>query len=257
MSDQQFVAQLLEQLQELEERLIPTGLHVLDDGLAAPDDVLQLAAEHHDAATITRLREQLEEEPETEAILAALRGQYISPSSGGDVIRNPGAVPTGRNLHGLNPALVPNRAAVAAAGRTVAALLERAVAETGAYPESIGMVLWGTDNLKTDGEAIAQVLLLIGVEPKVDDLGRVHDVSLIPLAQLARPRIDVVVTASGIFRDLFANHLELLDRAFHLVASADEPLDQNFVRKHALAIAAELEIGPDDAAARIFSNAPG
>ncbi|HEU0169150.1 MAG TPA: cobaltochelatase subunit CobN, partial [Chloroflexota bacterium] len=184
-------------------------------------------------------------------------GQYISPSSGGDVIRNPGAVPTGRNLHGLNPALVPNRAAVAAAGRTVAALLERALADTGTYPESIGMVLWGTDNLKTDGEAIAQVLLLVGVEPKVDDLGRVHDVSLLPLAQLGRPRIDVVVTASGIFRDLFANHLELLDRAFHLVASADEPLDQNFVRKHALAIAAELEISPDDAAARIFSNAPG
>jgi len=129
--------------------------------------------------------------------------------------------------------------------------------DSGAYPESIGLVLWGTDNLKTDGEAIGQVLVLLGVEPLVDDLGRVHDVRLLPLRQLGRPRIDVVVTASGIFRDLFANQLELLDRAFQLAGATDEPLDRNFVRKHALAIAAELEIAPEEAALRIFSNAPG
>lgn len=250
------IAELLAALQEIEERLIPTGLHVLDDG-SGLDSAIALAAEHHPPDVVQGIERALAQTDETGPILRALDGRYLEPSSGGDVIRNPSAVPTGRNLHGLNPGLVPSAYAVRQAQRTVDLLLQRALADTGHYPESIGFVLWGTDNLKTDGEAIGQVLVLLGVKPLVDDLGRVHDVRLIPLAELDRPRIDVVVTASGIFRDIFANHLDLLDRAFRLAAFADEPVDRNFVRKHTLAMAAELEISPEEAAGRIFSNAAG
>ena len=256
MSAAQRVSELLDQLREIEERLIPTGLHVLDQE-GELDDALALAAQHHPPEVIARLELDLARPAESDAIVRTLAGRYLQPSSGGDVIRNPAAAPTGRNLHGLNPALVPNAYALTQARRTVDLLLERAVADAAAYPESIGLVLWGTDNLKTDGEAIGQVLWLLGVQPLVDDLGRVHDVRLISLAELGRPRIDVVVTASGIFRDIFANHLELLDRAFHLAAAAVEPLEQNFVRKHTLAIAGELELPEEEAARRIFSNAPG
>jgi magnesium chelatase subunit H len=252
----QRVAELLDQLREIEERLIPTGLHVLDEA-GDLSDAVALAAQHHPPEAIVRLETDIQRPAEADAILRTLAGRYLQPSSGGDIIRNPSAVPTGRNLHGLNPALVPNTYALRQARRTVDLLLQRAQEDSGAYPKSIGLVLWGTDNLKTDGEAIGQVLWLLGVEPLVDDLGRVHDVRLMPLADLGRPRIDVVVTASGIFRDIFANHLELLDRAFGLAAMADEPPDQNFVRKHTLAMAAELELSAEEAAQRIFSNAPG
>ncbi len=259
MDPEQYIQRLQEQLREVEERLIPTGLHVLDRPFQPDEleDVLATASEFQPPEVIESLRQRLAACDETDALLDTLAGNYLTPSSGGDVIRNPDVAPTGRNLHGLNPGLVPNSVALRAAERTVNALLERAVAENGSLPESVGLVLWGTDNLKTDGEAIGQVLVLLGVRPLVDDLGRLHAVELVPLADLGRPRIDVVISASGIFRDLFANHLALLDQAFKLAALADEPLDRNYVRSHALAMSSELEISVEAAAVRIFSNATG
>merc|ERR1719484_201914 len=127
----------------------------------------------------------------------------------------------------------------------------------GEYPESIALVLWGTDNIKTYGESLAQVLWMVGVRPMPDSLGRVNQLELIPLEELGRPRIDVVVTCSGVFRDLFINQMNLLDRAVKMVAELDEPLDQNFVRKNALEQAAEMNMSVREAATRVFSNAAG
>merc|ERR1719161_1811892 len=136
-------------------------------------------------------------------------------------------------------------------------LLERQVAEEGEYPESIAFVLWGTDNIKTYGESLAQGLWMLGVNPVPDSLGRVNQIEAVPLEELGRPRIDVVVTCSGVFRDLFINQMNLLDRAVKLVAELDEPIEQNFVRKHALEQAEELNCSLRDAATRVFSNAAG
>jgi len=194
---------------------------------------------------------------ELAGLLHALRGGYIAPSPGNDVVRNPAVVPTGRNLHGLDPYHMPTAAAQETGARLVQELLARLTREQGTLPETVALVLWGTDNLKSDGEGVAQVLALLGARAVSDELGKISDVALIPLAELGRPRIDVVVTVSGIFRDLLRHQMSLLDKAVHLAAGADEPLEQNFVRKHALAQSAELEISLDEAAARIFSNAPG
>jgi magnesium chelatase subunit H len=112
----------------------------------------------------------------------------------------------------------------------------------GVWPESIAFTLWGTDNIKTYGESLAQVLMLVGVNPVADALGRVNKLELIPLSNLKRPRIDVVVSCSGVFRDLFINQMALLDRAVKMAAEADEPSDMNFVRKHALETAAEMKV---------------
>merc|ERR1719182_239552 len=192
------------------------------------------------------------------ALLEGLDGQFITPGPGGDPIRNPAVLPTGRNMHALDPQAIPTIAACDCAKIVVDRLLDRQMRDNnGEYPESIAFVLWGTDNIKTYGESLAQVLWMVGVRPLPDSLGRVNKIEAIPLEELGRPRVDVVVTCSGVFRDLFINQMNLLDRAVKLVAELDEPLDQNFVRKHALDQAEELGVSLRDAATRVFSNAAG
>ncbi|MCS6887652.1 magnesium chelatase subunit H [Chloroflexus sp.] len=203
------------------------------------------------------IQRRMTTEREISSLLRALNGGYVLPSAGNDVVRNPSVVPTGRNIHAFDPFHVPSPAAAAAGMAVANELLERVRAEQGAYPETVAMVLWGTDNIKTEGEGIAQALALVGARAVADELGRITTVELIPLAELGRPRIDVVLTVSGIFRDLFAAQAALLDRAIRMAATADEPLTQNFVRAHALAQAAELGLSVEAAATRVFSNASG
>jgi magnesium chelatase subunit H len=119
------------------------------------------------------------------------------------------------------------------------------------------MVLWGIDNIKTEGEAVAQALWLLGVKPRRDSLNRATDVEVIPIEQLGRPRIDVVMTVSGIFRDLFGTTMGLLDTAVRRVAALAEPEDRNFVRKHVEQQMTEAKCELDEAVVRVFSNAPG
>ncbi|MET0112936.1 MAG: cobaltochelatase subunit CobN, partial [Limnospira maxima] len=192
------------------------------------------------------------------ALLRALEGEYILPGPGGDPIRNPDVLPTGKNMHALDPQSIPTVAAVKSAQIVVDRLLERQKMENGGqYPETIAVVLWGTDNIKTYGESLAQVMWMVGAKPVPDALGRVNKLELIPLEELGRPRIDVVINCSGVFRDLFINQMNLLDKAVKMAAEADEPLEMNFVRKHALQQAAELGINIRQAATRVFSNASG
>jgi magnesium chelatase subunit H len=192
------------------------------------------------------------------ALLLALDGQYILPGPGGDPIRNPDVLPTGKNIHALDPQSIPTAAAVQSAKIVVDRLLARQCVENGGnYPETIACVLWGTDNIKTYGESLAQILWMVGVRPVPDSLGRVNKLELIPLEELGRPRIDVVVNCSGVFRDLFINQMNLLDRAVKMAAEAVEPLEMNFVRKHAMKQAEDLGINLRQAATRVFSNASG
>jgi magnesium chelatase subunit H len=190
--------------------------------------------------------------------LQGLEGEYILPGPGGDPIRNPDVLPTGKNIHALDPQAIPTTAAVQSAKIVVDRLLERNKAENGGnWPETIACVLWGTDNIKTYGESLAQIMWMVGVRPVPDSLGRVNKLELIPLEELGRPRIDVVINCSGVFRDLFINQMNLLDQGVKMAAEADEPLEMNFVRKHALQQAEEMGINLRQAATRVFSNASG
>ena len=195
---------------------------------------------------------------ELASLLKALDGEYVLPGPGGDPIRNPDVLPTGKNIHALDPQSIPTTAAVQSAKVVVDRLLERQRQENGGqYPETIASVLWGTDNIKTYGESLAQMLWFVGVKPVPDALGRVNKLEIVPLEELGRPRIDVVINCSGVFRDLFVNQMALLDRAVKMAAEADEPLEMNFVRKHALKQAEEMGLSVREAATRIFSNASG
>jgi magnesium chelatase subunit H len=203
--------------------------------------------------------EQVVKDNELGALSSALNGDYVLPGPGGDPIRNPDVLPTGKNIHALDPQAIPTAAAMQSAGVVVERLIERQrIENNGNWPETIALVLWGTDNIKTYGESLAQVMWMVGVRPMPDALGRVNKLELIPLEELGRPRIDVVVNCSGVFRDLFINQMNLLDRAIKLAAEQEnEDLSMNFVRKHALETAEELGVSLREASTRVFSNASG
>jgi magnesium chelatase subunit H len=206
---------------------------------------------------LARISEQLDSNHELDSLVRSLRGEYIAPGPGADIVQNPLVLPTGRNTHAVNPYSVPSRAAFARGKLTAEALLRRYLDERGRYPRAMALVLWGLDNIKTEGEGVAQALWLLGVRPVRDALNRATELEVVSPEELGRPRIDVVMTVSGIFRDLFTPTMTLLDKAVRTVAALDEPFDLNYVRRN---IDNSLESGTanfDDAVARVFSNAPG
>ena len=164
-----------------------------DAALPAGDATLALVRELHQSNA------ELSDNGEIRAILHALDGGFLRPAPGGDVVRTPSVLPTGRNLHGFDPFRIPSAFAVRDGARQALQLIERHLADGNEFPESVALVLWGTDNLKTEGAPIAQALSLMGARPRFDAYGRIAGATLIPLEELGRPRIDVMVTLSGIF----------------------------------------------------------
>jgi len=228
----------------------PAAVLLAEAAAVPPDQSLKVFA------LLSKVRERLDENDELTALSRALRGEYLEPGPGADIIQNPDILPTGRNTYAVNPYHIPSPAAFNRAEPVVAALLERHRREAGRYPETMAMVLWGLDNIKTQGDGVAQALWLLGVRPRRDALNRATDVEVIPLERLGRPRIDLVLTVSGIFRDLFGATMELLDKAVRRVATLEEPDEMNFLKRH---VRGQLAEGGsfDDAVIRIFSNAAG
>ncbi len=252
------VARLGAALLELEYTLIPHGLHVVGEPPAADE-----RAEMLDAAGVTepaeraRLDALMAADAELPGVLHALDGGYIRPAPGGDLLRTTAVLPTGRNLHGFDPFRLPSAFACQDGARQADRLLARHRADGKGLPETVAMVLWGTDNLKTEGGPIAQALWLMGAAPRFDGYGRLAGALLLPLEQLGRPRVDVIVTLSGIFRDLLPLQTRLLAEAALLAAQAEEPVSQNYVRKHALAFLTQNGGTMEQAALRVFGNADG
>jgi magnesium chelatase subunit H len=280
---------LNEKLLELEYTLIPHGLHVVGRAPTVEERVdmlLSIAEAAHGATINDELREAiramltgspiklseeqrelmqklsasnelLHEHFELDGMLTALDGRYVRPAPGGDMMRSPEVLPAGRNLHGFDPFRLPSAYAVKDGARQAERLLAKHHEDTGAFPESIAMVLWGTDNLKSEGGPIAQALALMGTAPRFDSYGRLAGAQLLPIETLGRPRVDVMITLSGIFRDLLPLQVRMLAEAALLAAQADEPPEQNFIRKHVLAWMAEHDGDIETAALRVFGNAEG
>ena len=246
-------------LYELERELIPHGLHVFGsrmsteerDGLV--DAMIGASPDLQRADIETRL----EANDELGALMHALKGAFVPPAPGGDILKNLEVLPTGRNIHGFDPFRIPSKFACIQGTAQADQLLARHMGDGAKLPESIAMVLWGTDNLKSEGAQIAQVMALLGARPRFDDYGRLAGAELIPLADLGRPRIDVVVTLSGIFRDLLPLQTRMIADATYLATIADEAAEQNIVRKHSLAHQAQHNCDLETASLRVFSNAQG
>jgi cobaltochelatase CobN len=201
---------------------------------------------------------------EIDHVLDALAGRYVPPGPAGAPTRGMAHIlPTGRNFYAVDPRAVPSQAAWRVGEQLARELLARHLAEEGRYPEMIGLGVWGTSQMRTQGDDIAEVLALLGVAPVWDPQSRrVQDLAVVPIEQLGRPRIDVTLRISGFFRDAFPHLIALVDRAVEVVVSLDEPVEQNYPRKHYLAEIAR----PTDAAAdeveeraryRIFGAKPG
>lgn len=195
---------------------------------------------------------------ELDHVLHALDGGFIPAGPSGSPLRGlVNVLPTGRNFYTVDPKAVPSRLAWET-GRSMAdSLIERHLADTGEYPRSVGLSVWGTSAMRTSGDDIAEVLALIGVEPEWDPASRrVNGLRVVPLEELGRPRIDVTVRISGFFRDAFPHVIAILDDAITQVAELDEPDDQNFVRAHAQADLAEHG-DQRRATTRIYGSKPG
>jgi len=284
------IGKLSDAVLELEYSLIPHGLHVVGEPPsieqrvemlqavadashgARPDKSVLEAIVRGDApeglassdTAASKLYQELAgidallaRDHEIPSILHALDGGFVRPAPGGDLLRTPAILPTGRNLHGFDPFRIPSAHAVKDGAEQAQRLIEKHLAEGNGLPESVAIVLWGTDNLKNEGAPIGQALALLGARPRFDSYGRLTGAELIPLDQLGRPRIDVIITMSGIFRDLLPLQIKLLAEACFLAASADEPAEQNFLRKHALAYQAAHGCDLETASLRVFGNADG
>ena len=222
------------------------GIRILDEKALAQH--LQL---------LTPIDPLLREDHEIPGLLRALDARYVAPAPGGDLLRNPQVLPTGRNLYGFDPYRVPSAVAMLEGRARAESLLARHMADGNAFPETIALVLWGTDNMKSEGAPLAQAMALMGVAPRFDAVGRLSGARLIAPEQLGRPRVDVVITLSGIFRDLLPLQVKLLAEAALLCAEANEDESQNFIRKHALATMRDTNCDMATAALRVFSNADG
>jgi magnesium chelatase subunit H len=194
---------------------------------------------------------------ELDALVRALNGGYVLPAPGADPLRAGAvALPSGRNIHSIDPWRLPSDAALERGRRMAELLLERHQRETGGTPRTVALTLWALDTIKSEGESIGAALALVGARPERDGQGKIWRYALIPLAELGRPRVDVLLDVSAIFRDTFQLSLDLLDGMFRQAAEADEPPELNAVRANALAQQAHGRAW-DEATARIFTQAPG
>ena len=288
------IRQLTAGIHEIEHTLIPEGMHIIGESATetarvkllmavatAADTPLQEAGAeilsrggsvaaaleasglapdqtHRKAMQkLADIADLMQQDHELPALIHALDGGFTPPVPGGDLLHNPDILPTGRNIHGFDPFRIPSNFAVSQGKQQADRLLERHRQESNGLPETIAMVLWGTDNLKNEGAPLGQALALMGATPRFDSFGRLCGVSLVPLEELGRPRIDVLITASGIFRDLLPQQIRMLAEAAWLAASCDEPVEKNYIRKHVLAYQQQHGVDLETASLRVFSNADG
>ena len=284
----QYFVQIYEYLQVLEQRLFSSGLHVLGekpdaeqlrsyleayfDGDLSDDAIdkiidrqvtningrgdLRIAPTGKNWDEAQKIVDLLQQNTdEITNLLRGLNGEYIPPAPGGDLLRDgSGVLPTGRNIHALDPYRMPSPAAFERGKEIAKKIIQQNLEEKGAYPETVAVMLWGLDSIKTKGESLGILLELVGAEPVKEGTGRIVRYELKPIEELGHPRIDVLANLSGIFRDTFVNIIELLDDLFRRAAEVEESEENNYIRKHCLALQAQ---GVENASARMFSNPAG
>ena len=195
---------------------------------------------------------------ELDALLHALDGGYVRPAYGADPVRSgAAALPSGRNIHGIDPWRLPTDLALER-GRQMATMLldKHRASHEGAWPRTVAQALWAMDTIKSEGEGLGVLLGLVGATPVRDGQGKIFRYELVPLAELGRPRIDVLLDVSSVFRDTFQMTLDLLDDLFRRAATVDEPVEQNFLRANAEVMRAAGRT-LEESTARIFTQAPG
>jgi cobaltochelatase CobN len=258
-------------LHAMEEDVTPMGLHTF--GVAPQGDAFDKMVQaiiNYDPAVRSALEEEIKTNlqnttQEIDMFLLALDAGYIPPGIGRDPIRDPEAMPTGKNIVSFDPRKTPDKISWEIGKKCADDLLASYYAEHGSYPESVGVVLWAIETMRDGGQGIAMAMRLLGIEPVWDATGKVKSYNITPREDLGRPRIDVVIAASSLFRDTFSNVMTLLDKAIRDLAENTTDSEQdNFIKKHYESLKNEyLEQGVEAdeaeflAASRVFSSMPG
>lgn len=270
-----------EQLEEVEhhlkrigERLTPFGMHTFGEGMnevereATVDAILSVESELTDENRKLRAEEladliEQSSTAEIKALLGGLSGRYIPAGPGGDPIRNAAVLPTGKNFYGFDPARMPSPATYAIGEKLAQQFLKTyAIKHPGKTPERLVFNLWGSESSRHEGAIESQILALMGVRPVWDSRGRVQSVELIPREELGRPRVDCTIVPSGLYRDLFAKLMLLLDQAVEAVkldTSDDNPLNRNIrhVTNQLIAQGLNPDLAVRLASVRLFSLPSG
>ena len=232
------------------------------------DQALESFSDEKERALVEKgrkYREDLKAIHETEAVKKALSARWIDPSYGGDPIRNPDSLATGRNMYGFDPSRVPTKAAYEAGKQAIENLIrEYKLSHDGKFPEKLTFTMWSSETMRHMGMLEGQVLYAMGAKPKWDEGGRVIGMEVIPQAELGRPRIDTIISLTGLYRDQFPNVMERFNEAIGMIAKLDESPAQNLIRANTLRIKAQLrkqgianDVAEEYALTRIFGNESG
>ncbi len=251
---------------ELQESLIPYGHHTF--GVSPAGDALNDLTAAICAASPEIRADDMKSglkacgKNEISSLLKALNGEYIVPGEGNDPVRNPDAIPSGRNFYGFNADKVPSKEASEIGKNLADDMIGQYMEKHGNYPDKLGIILWSTELQRNEGVAVATVLNLLGITPVWDRKDQVVDIKPIPGVVLKRPRIDVLIQTSGLFRDSFPQLMKLMDRAVHMAGSLKDV--ENFVAVNSRKIEQTLlkkGYSENDAKelsqARVFGPMPG
>ncbi|OHX36883.1 hypothetical protein BJL95_19465, partial [Methylomonas sp. LWB] len=232
------------------------------------DQALDMFGDAEERALVEKgrkFRDDLRAGSESEALKRGLAARWIDPSYGGDPIRNPDSLPTGRNMYGFDPSRVPTKAAYEAGKQAIENLIrEYQLTHDGEFPKKLTFTMWSSETMRHMGMLEGQVLYAMGARPKWDDGGRVVGMEVIPQVELARPRIDTIISLTGLYRDQFPNVMERFNEAIAMIAKLDEKPELNLVRANTLrikALLAKQDIDPaaaeEYALTRIYGNESG
>ena len=259
-------------LEEIKSEIIPYGMHtfgispVKEEAEEMTQAVIKWNPPSEADSTVTpeRVLENLNRSGTNEmaSLVRGLSGRYVPPGPGNDPLRNPEALPTGRNFYGFNPGKLPSPAAWALGKKAAEKIIENHIIKHGNYPQKVAVVLWATETLRNEGVNESTILYLIGARPRWSKTGRILGVELISGDVLQRPRIDVMINASGLYRDLFPEKMQYIDHAIRL---AEKAIDvENLIARNSAAVKTRLiQKGMDPEKAeemsrfRVFSEPPG
>jgi len=263
---------VIERLETLARKLLENAADVDFDSAAIPDVMDGLLEQKGQVPGVLKyICEQIrpalaKTTNEIDALLRGFDGKFIPPGPAGAPTRGmAGVLPTGRNFYSMDPRSLPSETSWQIGKELADSLAERYLKDEGAYPESVGISVWGTSAMRTHGDDIAQILALMGIRPVwQEENRRVVGLEIMSLEELGRPRIDVTVRISGFFRDAFQNLIGLMDDAFQQVILLDEPEEQNFILKHYNADVATRKAegtaqsdAESESLYRIFGSKPG
>lgn len=251
---------------ELQETLIPYGHHTfgVSPGGQALDDLTAAICEASPETALQAIKASIKAcgEREIDALLRALKGGYVAAGEGNDPVRNPDAVPTGKNFYGFNIDKVPSREAWALGKKLSDGMVESYREKHGTWPDKLGIILWSTELQRNEGASIAAVFHLLGISPVWDKKDQVVDIEPIPGVLLKRPRIDVLVQSSGLFRDSYAKVIQLIDRAVRMAGAQKDV--ENFIEINSRKIEQALlqngyatKEAAELSRARVFAPMPG